>query len=350
MAQDQNSEPIAEFSATAKIGQVMGGIQALTLSPQDLSSPVSLQMALTRIMDSLAKLSTSQPEKKWIAEVRFTDSLGNPISIAVDLGPMPPLEATEYRARVKVELLSPSHQEVERGERKARMLVASDPHSNVHALKAVLEAASKDRYDASVMLGDLVGYCAWPEDVLTLVRAEFDHVVMGNHDYAVSSGDYSGMNLLAKLSDQMNARALLPQEKAYLGSLPRLAKLQIDGRTFMLVHGSPRDPLFEYVYPNDVPGLPPWGTDILLLGHTHVPFWTEITCAACGHRIVLNPGSVGQPRDGDPRASYAILELSEGELRPTVRRVKYDAAGVAISMKRLGYPPQLAERLLHGLR
>jgi len=116
MAQDQNSEPIAEFSATAKIGQVMGGIQALTLSPQDLSSPVSLQMALTRIMDSLAKLSTSQPEKKWIAEVRFTDSLGNPISIAVDLGPMPPLEATEYRARVKVELLSPSHQEIERGE------------------------------------------------------------------------------------------------------------------------------------------------------------------------------------------------------------------------------------------
>ncbi len=102
--EDEN-QPIAIFSGTAKIGQVMGGMQALTLSPQDLASPTSLQMALTRIMDSIAKLSTTEPKKKWVAEIRFIDGLGNQVSFAVDLGPMPPLEAKEYKARVIVQLV-----------------------------------------------------------------------------------------------------------------------------------------------------------------------------------------------------------------------------------------------------
>jgi len=106
MENDEGFEPIATFNGTAKIGQVMGGIQALTLTPQDLSSPTSMQMALTRIMDSIAKLSTTQPQKKWVAEIRFTDGMGNAVSFAVDLGPMPPLEAREYKARVIVELMT----------------------------------------------------------------------------------------------------------------------------------------------------------------------------------------------------------------------------------------------------
>ncbi|MGC8631496.1 MAG: hypothetical protein ACP5T2_03630 [Thermoprotei archaeon] len=105
MENSENFQPLAIFTGNAKIGQVMGGVQALTLTPQDLSSPTSLQMALTRIMDSIAKLSTSEPQKKWVADIRFTDGMGNQVSFAVDLGPMPPLEAKEYKARIIVELL-----------------------------------------------------------------------------------------------------------------------------------------------------------------------------------------------------------------------------------------------------
>ncbi|MBI4344842.1 MAG: metallophosphoesterase family protein, partial [Euryarchaeota archaeon] len=165
--------------------------------------------------------------------------------------------------------------------------------------------------------------------------------ILGNHDYAVLSGDTSWFNPIAAAAIEWTARDLTQDSLGYLRSLPRSYENAI-----YMVHGSPKNPLEEYVY-GDAPDyqllemFDHTRRDIIVLGHTHVPFIRRL-----GGRLVFNPGSVGQPRDGDPRASYAILDTEEREVE--IDRVGYDIDAVARAILDRGLPQPLALRLYGG--
>jgi len=227
-----------------------------------------------------------------------------------------------------------------------RIAVVSDIHSNYDALQVVLSSIGD--YDAFFCLGDLVGYGAQPNEVVSEIRSlEPDAVVMGNHDYAVSTGDTSGFVHHAVEAIEWTRRQISPENLHYISGLRSKSDFTVDGVKIALAHGSPRDPLMEYVYP----GAPEFvlrgmvdesGGSILLLGHTHVPFSQEF-----GPKLIANPGSVGQPRDGDPRASYAILDLS-ARTRFQIRRASYDVDAAASKITSKGLPKMLADRLHLG--
>lgn len=228
-----------------------------------------------------------------------------------------------------------------------RVAVLSDIHSNLAALKAVLEDFSK--VDEILCLGDLVGYGAEPNEVVELVRENRIRCVMGNHDYAAVTGDVKGMNHLAAQAALWTHRTLTEENRKFLKSLPLECKVKLSGRVIYLVHGSPKDPLWEYVFP-DISNSAlleitrEVEADFSIFGHTHLPMLRKIF-----GKLVLNPGGVGQPRDLDPRASYMLLELDEGK-EPVIqfKRVKYDIDYTAKKIREAGLPEELAARLYFG--
>jgi len=227
-----------------------------------------------------------------------------------------------------------------------RIAVISDIHSNYDALQAVLSATGA--YDALVCLGDLVGYGAQPNEVVSEVRSlKPQAVVMGNHDYAVSTGDTSGFVSHAVQAVEWTRKEISSENLSYIAGLRSKTTFTADGVKIALVHGSPRDPLNEYVYPSTPEFILRSLVDqsesqVLLLGHTHVPFSHKF-----GSRLIGNPGSIGQPRDGDPRASYAIIESSNGfDFR--VHRIDYDVEAAASKIAIRGLPRLLADRLYLG--
>ena len=226
-----------------------------------------------------------------------------------------------------------------------RIAVISDIHSNYDALLAVL--ADIGSYDALMCLGDLVGYGAQPNEVVSKIRSlKPEAVVMGNHDYAVSTGDTSSFVQHAVQAVEWTRRAISPDNLRYISSLRSKATFVADGIKIALAHGSPRDPLNEYVYPSTPDFImrslvEQSGGDQLMLAHTHVPFEFRL-----GSILIGNPGSVGQPRDGDPKASYAILEPSETTFQ--IHRIAYDIDNAASKIVARGLPRLLAERLYLG--
>jgi putative phosphoesterase len=228
-----------------------------------------------------------------------------------------------------------------------RIGVISDIHSNYDALQAVLSAMGD--YDALVCLGDLVGYGAQPNEVVSEIRSlRPKAIVMGNHDYAISTGDTSGFVQHAVQAVEWARKNISPENLSYVASLRSKATCTIDGTKIALVHGSPRDPLNEYVYPDTAEFIlrslvEDSGGTILLLGHSHVPFVRKFDSMLLG-----NPGGVGQPRDGDARASYAILEpFAEPEFH--IHRVVYDIDAAARKIIASGLPKLLADRLHLGV-
>lgn len=220
----------------------------------------------------------------------------------------------------------------------------SDPHSNLAAFKAVLK--DMPRVDQIICIGDLVGYAAEPNEVVNLVRSKRIKVVMGNHDYAAVTRDVRGFNSIAAQAALWTADKLSEENLEFLSNLPTHLRLNLKQKLYV-VHGSPRDPLNEYVFP-DYPNrelariLEGVDADIVALGHTHVPMKRMIM-----GKLVVNPGSVGQPRDRDPRASYAVLTLGE-EVEVSYRRVEYDTEAAAKLIRTAGLPEELAARLFFG--
>jgi len=171
---------------------------------------------------------------------------------------------------------------------------------------------------------------------------------MGNHDHAVSTGDTSGFVDHAVRAVEWTRREISTQNMRYISNLKTKAEFTAGDLTIVLVHGSPRDPLNEYIYPN----MPQFilrslidesqGT-VLLLGHTHIPFDLQFD-----KKRIVNPGSVGQPRDGDPRASYGILEVSD-RASFKVHRIAYAIDAAANKIVERGLPRLLADRLRVGI-
>ena len=241
-----------------------------------------------------------------------------------------------------------------------RALIVSDIHSNIEALDAVIsDAESRGGFDCIWCLGDMVGYGPDPSPTLRRLR-EFELVaVVGNHDYAAAGViDASDFNGVAYAAIRWTADQLKEDEKLFLSGLPTVS-LQAP---FTLVHGSLRAPIEEYLlHPSQAQAtLQLLTTPYCLVGHSHQPFLCRemapvpmfLPLPEGRHtplsevRCIINPGSVGQPRDRDTRASYAVFN---SEL-PAIEhyRVIYDFAATQDKMRRAGLPSYLAERLAHG--
>ncbi len=238
-----------------------------------------------------------------------------------------------------------------------RIAVISDIHSNLVALDAVL--ARIGSVDALWHLGDVVGYGPEPDGVVERLTATGALGVRGNHDAAACGGmEIDWFNPEARAAMEWTRTAISETTRAWLAALP----VRRTETSFTLVHGSPRDPMWEYVTTAALAraGLSAITTEHGLHGHTHVPIaFTQVdgrmrtlapragnTVALGEGRTLLNPGSVGQPRDHDPRASYLILDLDAGTA--TWGRAAYDIDAVMTAMLTAGLPTRLAERLRVG--
>jgi diadenosine tetraphosphatase ApaH/serine/threonine PP2A family protein phosphatase len=238
-----------------------------------------------------------------------------------------------------------------------RIAVLSDIHSNLVALDAVL--ADAGTVDAVWHLGDVVGYGPDPDRVVARLRELGAVGVKGNHDAAALGGpEIDWFNPDAKQAAAWTRDVIAQDTRAWLSAQPEIAV--IDGVT--LCHGSPLDPLREYITTGAVArdNLAAIDTALGLHGHTHVPaIWrqshggVEAILPRHGEAVdlderptLLNPGSVGQPRDGDPRAGYAILDLTAGTM--TWYRVPYDVEATQAAMRAVGLPFRLIDRLSLG--
>ena len=225
-----------------------------------------------------------------------------------------------------------------------RLLIISDVHANLPALDAIL---SKERFDKILCAGDVVDYGPHPNEVIEALRSLNTICVMGDHEYAVLTGRMDFFNPYAAWCVEWTRKVLKDSNKEWLRTLRTSERLLIDGKTLAVYHGSPFDPLWEYVFP----GVPKdylktiireTRADVVILGHTHIPMIFEWR-----GKFIINPGSVGQPRDGDPRASYVLLDTKKMEIK--IRRVEYDIDRTVEDMRREKFPEFLWRRLYEGL-
>ena len=224
-----------------------------------------------------------------------------------------------------------------------RILVVSDIHANWPALAAIDEP-----HDVCLCLGDLVDY---GPDARACVRWAIDHAthcIRGNHDHGVAQGvpvqGDNGYRYLTRASRPLQWAGLDADERTYLLRLPLTKRFTLDGKRFLLVHGTPRDPLDEYLMKDPAT----WAkrvegceADIVCVGHSHMQF-----SLVAGSTIILNPGSVGQPRDGDPRAAYAVIDDGKIELK----RVSYPIDEAALRIRRSEMPDRAKAMLVESLR
>ncbi len=220
-----------------------------------------------------------------------------------------------------------------------KVAVLADIHANLPALEKVLEEIEGM---SKFCCGDLVGYNPFPNEVIDLVKKENVVSILGNHDHAVLTGDTSWFNRIAASAIEWTVKELTAENLEFLKTLA-----QSYDNEFYMIHGSPKNPLEEYILPE----APEYvfrdffnytKSDIIVLGHAHVPFVKRID-----EKLIFNPGSVGQPRDFDSRASYAILDTETKELE--IKRVDYDIERTAERIVKEGLPGRLAWRLFSGM-
>ncbi len=240
-----------------------------------------------------------------------------------------------------------------------RFAVISDIHANLHALEAVLAAIDAEGVDEIWCLGDVVGYGPRPNECVRLVHERTSLGLAGNHDLAVLGRiDLETFVGEAGEAARWTQTVLDPEAAGYLGALPSAAS----AHGIALAHGSPRDPVWEYVLTEAAAeaAFAATADDLVLVGHSHVALWVSSRAGALAGgpaeagkeldlgsgRHLLNPGSVGQPRDGDPRAAWLVIDVGAG--RATYRRTDYPIARTQAEMREHGLPQNLAERLAHG--
>lgn len=263
-----------------------------------------------------------------------------------------------------------------------RIGIISDIHGNYVALRTVLEEMGQ--VDSLWCLGDLVGYGPQPNECIETLL-QYPHLcIPGNHDWGMLGRlDQESFNRDARFALEWTAKILTPANRQYIENLP--VTLKAFGQVFTMVHASPRDPMWEYLLDlfDAAECFPLFSSRYCFVGHTHVPLvfrdmdgvvkaaipesgeilelnvWPKLeeTDSAGGPRMIINPGSVGQPRDGDPRAAYMVLEIPDSATsadwdwtaRLTFWRTEYPIAETQELMRRLNFPPRLISRLELGL-
>jgi diadenosine tetraphosphatase ApaH/serine/threonine PP2A family protein phosphatase len=241
-----------------------------------------------------------------------------------------------------------------------RVAAISDIHGNLYALEAVLDALARDSPDEIWCLGDVVGYGPRPNPCCRLVAERARIGLAGNHDLGVLGLiDLEEFSYDAAFSARWTRSVLTDESRTYLEGLP--SQTRAEGAE--LFHGSPSDPVWDYVLTMDgaLDALLRTEAGVVLVGHSHAalaivlddsrldgglaPAGTEVELT--GKRWLLNPGSVGQPRDGDPRAAYLLLDFDAG--RAMFRRVPYAVERTQAEIRERKLPEALAERLAHGV-
>lgn len=202
-----------------------------------------------------------------------------------------------------------------------KVLIFSDIHANLEALKSLLES---EKFDKAVFLGDIVDYGPDPAETLDIVLEEADFIVQGNHDYAAGTGEdcncAPAMHDLSVLTrNEITLKHLGKDSLKKLAGLDRKLEFELDGKKFFTVHASPNDPLFGYMFSTEAemawkkPEMKQF--DFIMVGHTHFPMFYR--------GKIINPGSSGQPRDGRWMPMYAILDTESGDL--TFKRFSYNS-------------------------
>lgn len=240
-----------------------------------------------------------------------------------------------------------------------KLAIFSDIHANLPAMQVVRQDIASRSFDGIYCLGDLGGYASEPNEVQDVVMAMGCPTIMGNYDENVGNdGEDCGCHYTKPFDIEMSNTSFrwtrehtTPEHKAWLRLLPREIRFEVEGRRILLCHGSPRDTT-EYLFENrsdgylrqfTAGGVADAQADVIVFGHTHVPF----------HRIVdgvhfVNTGSVGRPKDGDPRAGYCALTLSLGEVSVEQVRVSYDVELACKGILDAGLPAYFADYLRSG--
>ncbi len=224
-----------------------------------------------------------------------------------------------------------------------RILLVADIHGNRAALDAV-----REQYDACLCLGDVVDYGPEPAACVEWVRRHATHAVRGNHDHGVAQNVHvegaGGFRFLTAATRPHHVAALSPCQRRFLAALPTSQFVRLGGKRFLLVHATPRDPMDEYA-PADpaywaavLAGLSGAGRDVdyVCVGHTHQPHVLKV-----GNTTVVNPGSVGLPRDTDARAAYAVIDGDDVELK----RIDYPVAETLAAVAAAGLDPTAVRML-----
>lgn len=244
-----------------------------------------------------------------------------------------------------------------------KILLISDVHANLVALESVISAFDDHDLADIWSLGDIVGYGPRPRECVERVRELAQNVsIIGNHDWAaIGRLDLDDFNPVARYASYWTTMALASEHLQYLESLPN--RMIEDDWT--IVHGSPQHPIWEYVYNARIAAINFgfYDTRICFLGHTHIQLYITEEAATSNiqptqprdgevidvstERIIINPGSVGQPRDGDPRAGCAIFDPDE--MTVTFHRIPYDVAETQRQLEAEGLPESLIMRLSMGV-
>ena len=232
-----------------------------------------------------------------------------------------------------------------------RIAVFGDIHANITALEAVLGDLKQQRVESSYCLGDLVGYAPFPNEVVDRIRGDGTPTIMGNYDDGVGfDRDECGCayrdpeeQRLGDLSLQWTKGKVTPDRKAFLRSLPPEIRFEAEGKRVRLVHGSPRrmnEYLFEDRPLSSFQRLAATSeADVLVFGHTHKPYIKRVDGV-----LFVNAGSVGKPKDGDPRACYVVIDTA-GEVSVEFRRIPYDVQAVAAAIRESELPDKFAADL-----
>lgn len=229
----------------------------------------------------------------------------------------------------------------------------ADIHGNLQALQAVLAALEAADVALILCAGDVVCYGAQPNEVIALLRKRGIPCVAGNYDTAVAWNVPAARQPSTPLNEPLKQAALnwtkqqiLPEQRVYLCGLPFTAVYEIAGRRIRLLHAGPRY-LDEWVTPDDPRSLADVAAqmpaDVIVLGHTHQPF-----VAHCGDTLFINPGAVGRSLDGDPRASYAVLDLETRLVQH--HRLAYDLDTAVTAIQHTTMPPEIARLIAHAAR
>jgi diadenosine tetraphosphatase ApaH/serine/threonine PP2A family protein phosphatase len=237
--------------------------------------------------------------------------------------------------------------------------VISDIHANLQALEAIREEIARISPDKVLCLGDIVGYGASPGQCIAMTRDLVTAVVAGNHDCGVTGQtDITYFNRYAREAILWTASEIGEAEMEYLRGLPMS---HVDGDRLRLVHATPRDPArwnYIFTYQQAIEEFGAFTEHICFVGHSHQPCIFEMMDAETiimnsdhvsirdDRRYIINVGSVGQPRDGDPRACVCVFDDESGEVN--IRRVAYDIEGAQKKIREAGLPPVLAKRLSWG--
>lgn len=255
----------------------------------------------------------------------------------------------------------------------------SDIHGNIGALEAVLADIKRRRVDMVFCGGDLVGYGAFPNEVIELIREQQIPAIMGNYDQGIGNdSDDCGCAYRDEFSKALGKRSIAwtrekvsSENKDYLRNLPERMSFKAGVKNVLLVHGSPRR-INEYLF-SDRPThslirmFQEEKVEVIVCGHTHLPYIQQMMVEEGGPETVIGPdgtprvvripggfytlinaGSVGKPKDGDPRAAYALLNFEGRGFQPEIIRVAYDVEAMAIAVEQSGLPVEYADMLRQG--